>query len=162
MTPDCILPRILLLALHHGSRNGQPPLHQTFRTPQLKAVWGIFIALAMSTHSTCHSLGWQLDRGPPAVRGGKPRCTRPPLAQNQADKKKFKLFSWESSLPQTPTSSPLLSQPTQARFERFSQIGRCRGLQGWEVLERYQARDWPGGPGPAHTCFSYEKKNMKQ
>ena len=48
--------------------------------------------------------------------------------------------------PQTPTSSRLLSQPPQARFERLSQVGRCRGLQGWEVLERYQARDWPGSP----------------
>ena len=36
--------------------------------------------------------------------------------------------------PQNPTSSRLLSQPPQAKFERLSQVGRCRGLQRWEVL----------------------------
>ena len=35
------------------------------------------------------------------------------------------------------------------RTFRLSQVGRCRGLQGVEALERHQARDWPGGPGPS-------------
>ncbi len=75
------------------------------------------------------------------------------LAQVQAAQKSLYLFFLGGFTPQTPTSSRLLSQPPQARFERLSQVGRCRGLQGWEVLERYQARDWLGGPGPAHTFF---------
>ena len=44
--------------------------------------------------------------------------------------KKFKLFPGGAAPPQTPPSSRLLSQPPQARFERLSQVGRCRGLQG--------------------------------
>ena len=51
--------------------------------------------------------------------------------------KKFKLFPGGASSPQTPPSSWLLSQPPQARFERLSQVGRCRGLQGWEVLGQW-------------------------
>ena len=54
-----------------------------------------------------------------------------------ATTKKFKLFPGGASPPQTPPSSRLLSQPPQARFERLSQVGRCRGLQGWEVLGQW-------------------------
>ena len=43
-------------------------------------------------------------------------------------------FSWGGFAPQTPPSSRLLSQPPQARLERLSQVGRCRGLQGWKYL----------------------------
>ena len=43
--------------------------------------------------------------------------------------------------PLDPPSSRLLSQPPHARFERLSQVGRCRGLQGWEVLDRQAASD---------------------
>ena len=75
--------------------------------------------------------------------------------------KKFKLFPGGASPPQTPPSSRLLSQPPQARFERLSQVGRCRGLQGWEVLERYQARDWPGGPGPRPILFVSPRNKTK-
>ena len=52
-------------------------------------------------------------------------------------KKKFKLFPAGASPPQTPPSSRLLSQPPQDRFERLSQVGRCRGLHGWEVLGQW-------------------------
>merc|ERR1711966_566112 len=61
--------------------------------------------------------------------------------------------------PQTPPSSRTLSQALHASFEHFSQVGRCRSLQGREVSERYQARGWPGGPGLAHTfCFPTKRK----
>ena len=50
--------------------------------------------------------------------------------------KKFKLFPGGYA-PPDPPSSRLLSQPPQARFERLSQVGRCRSLQGWEVLGQW-------------------------
>ena len=55
--------------------------------------------------------------------------------------KKVQTFPWGGELrPPDPPSSQLLSQPPQARFEGLSKVGRCRGLQGWEVLGHWFGR----------------------
>ena len=70
--------------------------------------------------------------------------------------KKFKLFPGGLRLPQTPPSSRLLSQPPRDRFERLSQVGRCRGLQGLEVLAQWSGRTTrssPATPADSGTFF---------
>ena len=70
-------------------------------------------------------------------------------AQAQRSSPKFKhhkrssfcCFLWGGFAPPDPPSSRLLSQPPQAIFGRLSQVGRCRSLQRWEVLESQQALD---------------------
>ena len=57
------------------------------------------------------------------------------LALFGQSKKSSNFFLRGASSPtDLPPSSRLLSQPPQDRFERLSQVGRCRGLHGGEYL----------------------------
>ena len=70
------------------------------------------------------------------------------LALFGQSQKSLNFFLGGASPPrQTPRSSRLLSQPPQARFERLSQVGRCRGLHGWEVLGQWSGMQITGQPG---------------
>ena len=67
--------------------------------------------------------------------------------------------SWGGEGPQDPPSSRLLSQPPQARFERLSQVGCCRGLQGWEVLGLGPGQGLAGRPWSSpYFCFLTKKR----
>ena len=74
-----------------------------------------------------------------------------PLAQVQAAKKSVYFLFCCGIRPPKP---PLQVGCCRSLRKPGSKVGRCRGLQGWEVLEGYQAKDWPGGLGLAHIFFA--------
>ena len=75
-----------------------------------------------------------------------------------SSKNKHQTFPWRGLAPDRIFKSAVVTPP-HASFERLSQVGHFRGLQGWEVLKRYLAKAWPGGHAPAHTFASRSNKS---
>ena len=132
--------RFIRWGLRSFSQSGEDGRQTTCR----KVAQGLSRALVTITYGVlCHdfAIHWL------ELTKGHPKHVFLPLFGQSQTSSNFFLGGLRPPPPDPPPSSRLLSQPPQARFERLSQVGHCRSLQGWGVLGQWfemQITEQPG------------------